>query len=69
MFGITTRAVHVRLFRARERFRALIHQLAADAANENSPRCGFTPLTPRNRSTLNQKPLPVPHSANRSISY
>ncbi len=28
IFGTTTSAIHVRLFRARERFRALIHELA-----------------------------------------
>jgi len=32
--GTTTRAIHVRLFRARERFRTVIHELAAAATNE-----------------------------------
>jgi len=38
IFGTTTRAIHVRLFRARERFRSAIQELAAGATHEHSVR-------------------------------
>lgn len=36
IFCTTTSAIHVRLFRARERFRTVVHELGAGATNEHS---------------------------------